>query len=160
MSEMLPGPEKGFCQCDVPTCELFGTLGRPRADGTRHARGCICASCRGRRNRKKGSKKQRAAQKALGLVGPGKTWGANHEENWMGGLRVEVKAGAQVRPADTAFRRMREQSEAARPIGDNRPFVGVAMPDGQSDGIFMCRLSDVTEVALAIVTGMGEDGME
>ena len=154
---MLPGPEKVDCP---DGCGLFGT---PTRNG--HVRGCKgppgqpCRSCIGRRSKIKGRTKQRAAQVALGMVGPGTMLGPNHEENWMGKLRVEVKAGAQVRPAATAFRRMRDQSEASRPIGDNRPFLGIAMPDGQRDGIVLCRLSDLTDIAVAIVEQMQNDGL-
>jgi hypothetical protein len=149
---LMQGPEKGPCECGLADCTQYGALGRPRRDGTRHVRGCACRSCRGKANRSKGTRKQRAARRALGIAGP--SLGADHEENWRGAVRVEVKAGAQVRPAATAFRKMRDQSEGSRPIGDNRPFAGIAMPDGESDGIFMCRLSDLAEVATAVVESL------
>lgn len=155
---MLPGPQKGECP---DGCGLYGTL-----TNNGHVRGCKgppgepCRKCIGRRNRKKGTRKQRAAQRALGLVGPGSTLGANHEEHWRGNVRVEVKAGVQTHPAVTAYRKMRAQSEASRPIGDNRPFMGVAMPDGEPDGVVLIRLSELEAVALAIVDGLGSNGME
>lgn len=152
----MPGPQKVDCP---DGCGLFG---RPTRNG--HVRGCQgppgapCRSCLGRRNRVKGRRKQRDAQKALGLVGPGKSFGANHEENWTGLVRVEVKAGAQVRPAITAFRKMRDQSEASRPYGDHRPFVGVAMGDGGHENeIVMIRLEDVMDFALAVIAGEQEN---
>ena len=150
----LPGPEKVDCP---DGCGLFG---RPTRNG--HVRGCKgpegapCRSCLGRRNRAKGQRKQRAARKALGIE-KGFSLGADHEENWRGFVRVEVKAGAQVRPAATAFYKMRAQSEASRPYGDHRPFVGIAMPEGESDGILMLKLSDLTDVALAVIAGMEAD---
>lgn len=152
--ELLPGPMKIDCP---DGCGLFG---RPTRNG--HVQGCKgpegapCRSCIGRRNKAKGRKKQRRAQVALGMTGLGTTLGPNHEENWSGHLRVEVKAGAQVRAANTAFRKMRTQSEASRPFGDVRPFIGVAMPDGESDGLVMCRLSDLPSVALAVVATLEE----
>ena len=66
----------------------------------------------GKRNRSKGDSKARVARKALGLTGAN----TRHEEHWGGGLRVEVKAGAQVGPIWTRFRDARNQSEVQRPI--------------------------------------------
>lgn len=139
---------KGECECSSDTCTIFGTLGKAGRDGRRHVRGCLCPSCRGRRNRSKGDSKARIARKSLNIAGAN----TRHEEHWGGEVRVEVKAGAQIRPAITAFERMRAQSEAARPIGDNRPFVGVAMPDDTRDGVVMFRLSDLQNV----IAGLAE----
>jgi hypothetical protein len=67
---------------------------------------------------------------------------SRHEEHFGGRLRVEMKAGKQVGPIATRFDDARAQSEAARPIGDHRRFMMVAMPDGINDGIVLMRLSD------------------
>jgi len=153
MASMLPGPNKIDCP---DGCGLFGT---PLRNG--HVRGCKgppgqpCRSCLGRQNRAKGKVKQREARKVLGIAGP--SLGADHEENWRGLVRAEVKAGAQVRPMQTAFERMRTQSEASRPYGDHRPFVAVAMPDGKRSGIVALRTEDIEAFALAIVAMMGKD---
>ena len=133
MSELL-GPIKGDCACG---CGLFGTL-RKRPEG--HIRGCNCAKCRGKRNRQKGDSKARQARKALGITGVN----SRHEEVWGGAIRVEVKAGAQVKPVVTAFLRCEIQSEQHRPVGDTRPFMLVVMPDGAKDGFVVMRLSDYT----------------
>jgi hypothetical protein len=133
----LPGPIKDRCACG---CGVFGTL-RKRPEG--HVRGCDCPRCRGKRNRAKGDAKARKARKALNIPGAN----SRHEEAWSGSVRVEVKAGAQVGPIATRFNQARLQSEAARPIGDHRPFVMVAMPDDSNDGIVLCRLSDIHRVA-------------
>ena len=144
---MLPGPEKRECP---DGCGLFG---HPTRNG--HVRGCKgppgqpCMSCIGRRNKKGGMRKQRAARKALGIAGP--SLGADHEENWRYAVRTEVKSGAQVRPAWTAYLRMEAQSEASRPFGDNRAFVGIAMPPGTSDGLVLIRLSQFEKVVDEIV---------
>lgn len=95
----------------------------------------------GRRNRAKGDNKARKARKALGITGVN----SRHEEVWGGALRVEVKAGAQIKPVATAFKKCEEQSEQARPMGDPRPFAMIAMPDGWSDGLIVMRLSDYTK---------------
>lgn len=127
--DFLPGPQKADCACG---CGLFG---RPGKIG--HVKGCPCASCRGRRVRTKGDTKARTVRKTLGLPGAN----SRHEEVWGGPVRVEVKAGAQIKPAWTAYLRCEQQSEQHRPLGDNRPFVAVAMPDGMKDGLVMVRLS-------------------
>lgn len=142
---LLPGPEKGECGC---ACGLFGTLKKPNRANIRCVRGCRCRSCLGRLNRQKGQRKQRVAQKALKI--PGSSLGANHEELWRGLVRVEVKAGGQVQPAFNQFLRMEAQAEAARAIGDGRPFVGIAMPEGVTDGIVMFRLSRMSDVVACL----------
>lgn len=141
--ELLPGPQKGECRCG---CGRFGAI---KKNGC--VRGCGCRSCVGRRSRAKGQRAQRAAQKTLNMVGPGKTLGANHEENWTGTLRVEVKSGGFAKPVATKYRLAEAQSEAARAYGDHRPFIFVAKPDGDSDALVVCRLSRLVDVATAVI---------
>jgi hypothetical protein len=143
---MLQGPTKGDCACG---CGLFGTL---RKNPLNHVRDCPCRRCMGKRNRLKGDSKARVARKALGIGGSN----TRHEEHWGGGLRIEVKAGAQVGPIWTRFRDARNQSEVHRPIGDHRPFVMVAMPDGQKSGLIIISLDDLGAVAAAIQEGQRE----
>jgi hypothetical protein len=72
-------------------------------------------------------------------------------------VRVEIKAGKQVSPIWTRFMMAEAQSDAARAIADNRPFVMVAMPDDIRDGLVLCRLSQVQAVAAAVIEmGLGE----
>lgn len=123
---------KADCVCG---CGLFGTP-RKRPEG--HIRGCGCPKCRGKRNRAKGDLKARQARKALGITGVN----SRHEEVWGGDVRVEVKAGAQIKPVFSAFLRCEQQSEQHRPLGDHRPFMLVCMPDGTSDGLIVMRLRD------------------
>lgn len=126
---------KADCVCG---CGLFGTpLKRPEG----HIRGCKCPRCMGKRNRSKGDAKARTARKKLNIGGVN----SRHEEVWGGACRIEVKAGAQVKPIATKFELARAQSEASRSIGDHRPFMMVAMPEGTSDGIVLMRLSDFVE---------------
>jgi hypothetical protein len=127
---------KADCVCG---CGLFGTP-RKRPEG--HIRGCVCPRCRGQRNRAKGDAKARKARKALGIEGVN----SRHEELWGGAIRLEVKAGAQIKPVFTAYLRCEIQSEQHRPIGDPRPFALVAMPDGTSDGLIVMRLSQFVEL--------------
>lgn len=144
----LPGPDKIDCP------DGCGKFGRPTRNG--HVQGCKgppgqpCRSCLGRRSRRNGKTRQRAARKALGI--PGLSLGADEEELWRGHVRVEVKSGHRdTVPIDTRYRAMRAQSDAARAIGDNRPFLAIVMPPGTSDGIFMGRLSELRDVAWAVV---------
>lgn len=138
---------KGFCEgntekCGVQTaygkCPLFGVLGKPNyKDSKRRVKGCNDPVARGKRNRAKGDSKARKARKTLGIAGVN----SRHEELWGGPVRMEVKAGAQVGPIATRFDLAERQSEMARPLGDTRPFIMVAMPEGTSEGIVLCRLS-------------------
>lgn len=138
-------------KCANPLCPLFGTLGSPARDGLRRVRGCNDPVARGKRNRSKGDSKARKARKVLAITGVN----SRHEELLGGALRVEFKAGGIVAPAFTAFMRCEQQSEQARPIGDTRPFAAVFMPDGSSDGVIACRLSQIAEVAAAVLENLG-----
>jgi hypothetical protein len=142
---------KGYCQgnqekCSVAGCPLFGTLGRADRQGKRRIRGCGDPSARGRRNRTKGDSKARRARKKLGLGGHL----TRHEENWGGYFRTEVKAGAQIGPIATRFQLAKGQSDAAKALGDIRPFIMVAMPDGTTDGIVLMSLSEFSELITLI----------
>lgn len=142
--------DKAHCECGHPECVdgmgnagMFGALGRPDRNGRRHARGCPCPSCRGRRNRRSGLSKQREARKALG-VAPQK-YGDTHEERWADTqFANEVKSGKQCGPVANWWRRVEAQvlaNEADH--GDRRrPVRAVAMPEGWgSDGLVVVRLS-------------------
>jgi len=133
---------KGDCQgnqdrCMLEACPKFGLLGRAGRDGKRRVKGCGDPVARGKRNRAKGDSKARRARKMLGIAGAN----TRHEELWGGAVRVEMKAGAQVSPIVTRYKNAEQQSEQHRAIGDIRPFVLVAMPDGESDGLCVVRLS-------------------
>lgn len=138
---------KGECQgdqskCTMDLCPLFGTLGRADRKGIRRVRGCSDPAARGRRNRTKGDSKARRARKKLGLGGHL----TRHEEHWAGAFRAEVKAGAQIGPIATRFQAAKAQSDAAKALGDIRPFVMVAMPDGTSKGIVLMDLDEFSEL--------------
>jgi hypothetical protein len=110
----------------------------------RHERGCACRSCIGRRNRRKGLRKQRIARKVLGVPDARFHGQLANEENWRANWRVEVKSGAQVGPIATRFLAAERQADANKAIGDPRPFMMVAMPDDWgSEGIVLIRLSDL-----------------
>jgi hypothetical protein len=134
------------CPCGDEKCHEFGT---PKRNG--HVRNCPCIRCRNKRNSRKGDDKARAARKALSIPGVN----SRHEEVWGGKLRVESKAGAQVGPIATRYLLAEAQSEQSRSIGDNRPFAMLAMPDRMSDGLFICRLSNLHEAACALLEQWG-----
>lgn len=153
MSDVTPRLKDnvGECQCG---CGAFGTLKKPWANGRRCvARDCRCPRCIGKRNKTLGQRKQAKAVSALGV--PRSSLHPGHEEFLPGTLRIEVKAGAQVRPMFTAYARMEAQSEAQRPFGDHRPFVAVAMPEGTSDGLVCFRLSNLADVVVALAEQVG-----
>lgn len=147
---------KGYCQgnqdkCSNSSCPVFGTLGRPDRNHVRRVRGCGDPAARGKRNRRKGDSKARRARKKLGLGGHL----TRHEENWGGAFRVEIKAGAQIKAIATRFNAAKLQSDAAKALGDIRPFAMVAMPDGSSEGIVLMTLSEFSELASLLVDKEG-----
>lgn len=82
----------------------------------------------------------------LNRQGPDDCW------EWQGSrFRTNYGRHYVKRRAVPAYLKCEAQSEAARPIGDHRPFVAVAMPDGSSDGIAMVRLSVLHEFVAAMV---------
>lgn len=136
-------------KCSNDNCPLFGTLGKAGRDGKRRVKGCNDPVARGKRNRAKGDSKARRARKTLGIAGPN----TRHEEHWGGAFRVEVKAGKQIEPIWTRYLLAEGQSEQARAIGDIRPFLMIAMPDGSSDGLIVGRMSQLGELLRMINEG-------
>jgi hypothetical protein len=151
VSNFAMKPDPVACGCG---CGTVGPLrARPWRDGVVCVkRGCVCPRCRGKRSRKKGDDKARQARKALGIPGAN----TRHEEHLGGGVRWEAKAGAQVRPMWTAFLRAEAQSEAARPVGDNRRFVMTAAADGTRDQLVVFRLADLRDVVAALAGQLWE----
>jgi len=91
-------------------------------------------------------------RRQLGIAGP--SMGADHEENWRHACRIEVKSGARdAGPVQTRYLACEHQSEASRPIGDNRPFMAIFTPPGTSEGYVVVRISQLYEIALAITQG-------
>lgn len=141
--------DKGDCGCG---CGAWGTLKKPNRAGVRCvSHQCKCPSCRGKNNRRKGDRKAATARKALGAMGAN----TRHEEHWGGGLRIEAKAGAQVGPILTRYLAAKNQSEAARPIGDNRPFVMAAMPD-RGPGLVVMEIGDLEQIVAALLENWGQ----
>lgn len=58
--------DMGPCPCGVPRCDVLGT----KLTRAGHLKGCRCASCVGRRNKRKGQAGEARAHRALGGVGP------------------------------------------------------------------------------------------
>lgn len=152
----LPGPAKGWCEgnqdrCTGDVCPVFGTLGRPSRDGLRRVRGCDDPVARGKRNRSKGDRRERGIAKVLMASGAN----TRHEEHRGGPLRYESKAGAKAKPIRTAYLNSRAQSDAAKAMGDNRPFVAAFAPDGDGHSYLVVRDDDLVAVAFALVEEMG-----
>lgn len=138
----------GACGCG---CGKEGTL-RVKAwrDGVVCvSRGCTCPRCRGKRNRAKGDAAGRKIRKQLGLAGAN----TRHEEHWSGPSRTESKEGGIARPVITAHQNAKNQSEAARPIGDNRPFVGSFTYRGKT--VFTVGADDLETFVFACAEAWG-----
>jgi hypothetical protein len=146
----------GACGCG---CGKEGNLRpKPWRDGVVCvSRGCECPRCRGKRNRAKGDSKARRARKVLGLAGAN----TRHEELWGGPVRVESKAGARdgANAVFTHYRNARNQSEQARPIGDNRRFVAMFCPDGTKHTLYVIRDDDLEAAVFALAESWGFGGM-
>lgn len=123
---------RGDCECG---CGEYGTLNKRG----HVARACRCPSCRNRNNSRRGDAKARKVKRLLGLHGPL----SRHEETWQGPIRVEVKSGRKAGPVATFYRNCRDQSDAARAVGDVRPFVAVGVPDGDGVGFAVIRVDDL-----------------
>ena len=150
-SNLKPDPIDCPCGC--------GASGQPTKNG--HPKGCAntCVLCRNRRNKRKGGRKQTRARQMLAVPRTG-SMQPGHEEQFGGLVRTEVKAGAQVKPILTRYLAAEAQSEAARPFGDHRPFVFMAMPDGVKYGLVVIRSDVLEQAVLALYEqfGLGEVG--
>lgn len=127
-----------------------GRENRPCPNTGEPLRSCDCFSCKGRRARSKGKTKQRVARRGLektfqAVAGPTAT-STSDEENWRLPVRVEVKAGGMAKTVDTFYRKTKAQSDVGAAIGDGRPFMAVAMPDGTTDGLAVMRLSQLRQL--------------
>lgn len=141
----------GTCGCG---CGMEGRLKKPhRSNDVRCVVGCSCRPCLGSRSKRGGGAKQRKGAKALGI--PTSSLRVGHEELSPGAVRWECKSGQQVSAMCTRYFAAEAQSEAARAIGDHRPFIFVAMPPGTSDGLAVIRLSNLPEAVAALAEQLG-----
>jgi len=106
---------------------------------------------RGLTNKNKGRRKQNLARKKLRIPDTKFRSQMGNEESWQGKVRVEVKAGKQVQTLWTKYQKAKEQSDANTRIGDTRPFMFVAMPDGTSNGLVVVELDKLNEVVFALL---------
>ncbi len=102
-------------------------------------------------NKNKGRRKQNLARKKLRIPDTKFRSQMGNEESWLGEVRVEVKAGKQVQTLWTKYQKAKEQSDANTRIGDTRPFMFVAMPDGTSNGLVIVELDKLDEVVFALL---------
>lgn len=150
---------QGPCGCGDESCTAWGTYKRDNNDGTRCvSRQCKCRRCRGRQNRKRGIDKQRKATKQLGLSHG--QFAGTHEEALQGPVVTEHKADARhAKPIATAYRRMRAQSDAARSIGDVRPFVASSTAPGSSQTLYTVAADDLEAFVYALAEAWGYGGV-
>lgn len=106
---------------------------------------------RGLTNKNKGRRKQNLARKKLKIPDTKFRSQMGNEESWQGEVRVEVKAGKQVQTLWTKYLKAKEQSDTNTRIGDTRPFMFVAMPDGTSNGLVVVELDKLDEVVFALL---------
>lgn len=143
-------PDPIACPCGYEKCKQ---VGQP---STRigHVRGCPCARCRGKRNRRSGLAKQNVARKRLGI--PGQKFGDANEERWSDNVFAnECKSGKQVGPLANWWRKTEGQILANRAEhGDLRkPARCIAMPEGWGDdGLVAVRLSTWDEIVEPALT--------
>lgn len=147
--------DAGPCGCGMESCTAFGTLKRPNRDGTRCvARQCACKRCQGRNNRSLGMKKQRKMTKGLGLSHG--QYAGTHEEALAGPVRTEAKADAKhAKPVATAYDSMRAQADAAKSVGDNRPFVASTIAPGSNRVLYVIAGEDLAAVVFALAETWG-----
>jgi hypothetical protein len=144
---------EGFPRSKADTA---GRVWKCRKDDEACTRTKPCPSCRGARNRRSGMRKQREARKALenltGAEAARFVGQLGNEEAWSGlPLRVEVKSGAIAGPVWTKYAAAEAQAAQSKAIGDTRPFVFVAMGQRTTDGLVVCRLSELGRVVEALV---------
>jgi len=105
-------------------------------------------------------RKQREARKQLERVTGKKATRfitqAGNEELWRLPIRVEVKSGAWCSPVWTKYAAAEAQAGNAKATGDARPFCFVAMGQRTSDGLFVCRLSELARVVEALTNELDE----
>lgn len=99
--------------------------------------------------------KPSAARRAVGVEDSDVPNSLAEEESWDGPVRVEVKAGAQVKPIATRFYAAEAQSDKGKSADDERMFALVAMPEGTADGLVVMRLSEFKEIVLPLLTAEG-----
>lgn len=128
----IKGVRPWACKWDNPTC----------------TRSAPCPRCNGLRSRRKGQRKQNMAKKQMG-VPPARFRGLEaNEEHWRHWVRIEVKAGGQVKGIATKYLAAEAQSYHSKAVGDMRPFCFVAMPDGWgNEGLVVLRMSVFNSLA-------------
>ena len=106
---------------------------------------------RGLTNKNKGRRKQNLARKKLNIPDTKFRSQMGNQESWKGEVRVEVKAGQQVKTIWSKYLKAKEQSDTNTSIGDTRPFLFVAMPDGTSNGLVVMELDKLEEIVFALI---------
>lgn len=115
-----------------------------------------CKSCLGRRNRRKGNEAQNQAIKVLEKISGAQPrfrgQRANEETADHLPVRIEVKSGAKT-GANAVFGhyfKAERQSDAAKAVGNPKPFVAAFRPDGVNDCLYVVRGSQLEAVLNAL----------
>lgn len=139
----------GPCGCG---CGREGTYrSKPWRNGVLCVRACrSCPNCRGKANRSKGDSQAAKVRRALAASGVA----TRHEEGWGGALRIEVKAGAQAGPVLTKYLASKAQSEAARAVGDTRPFIAAFAPE-RGPRLYVIEEDELAQVMAALAENWG-----
>lgn len=115
-------------------------------------RECRCRGAIGFANAKKGKRKQKVAAKGLGAKRV-----RHHEEDQRLLVRYESKAGKRWNPVGNAYRKLREQADQARAVGDPRTFVGFVAPENHpGKGIYLVPWEARKDFARAVLAGGDE----
>tara|TARA_Y100001963_G_scaffold116996_1_gene162693 strand:+ start:963 stop:1379 length:417 start_codon:yes stop_codon:yes gene_type:complete len=79
---------------------------------------------------------------------------SSEEENWNSPIRWEVKSGKQVSNTTNMFEKAESQSwehELSKKLDDQKKLFGmIMMPHGTSDGLFLCRLSQIKDIVIEL----------
>ena len=142
MSEIEWQPDETFSDYKRRKHEGFQGMGQKTV---KNREGWSDNQKRGLTNKNKGRRKQNLARKKLNIPDTKFRSQMGNEESWQGEVRVEVKAGKQVQTLWTKYLKAKEQSDTNTRIGDTRPFLFVAMPDGTSNGLVVMELAKLEE---------------
>lgn len=149
--EVFPNQKnRVHCACG---CGAYGPLIGKRV----HPRGCNCKNCSNGKNSRMGKRAQVATARAMGEQCASSLHPGN-EETHRTVLRYEKKTGNGQHTVQTFYDRVKRQSDGARRIGDNRPFVGVSERDGRT--LWVMDEEDVREVVYRLAQEYGFGGAE
>lgn len=145
--------ETAVCPCTDDKCPREGTWSTAKLpDGARHIKKCKCIRCKNGMNRKSGTKSQAKIPKFFGFANVN-SLNPGNEETIRTVVRFEAKSGAQCKSVHTFHRKCREQSDAAKSFGDDRPVIITTDYDDDELGILYLR--DLPELVARLGSAYG-----